>query len=342
MPGASSRAIRKALVLAPFAPEALERLRQGVKVVYQPWTETRKLHSPDDLAGRIKHERIDALVVEADVLTEAVFSVPRLQIAGACRNAPNQVDLGAATAHGVPVVNTPSRNNTSVAELTIAFMLALGRNVQRAHEHVAAKRWTDPLDAYSRFQGREVAGSAVGIVGLGQIGREVAARAKALGARVVAHDPFVAAATAREAGVRLVSLPVLLRSSDFVTLHTGSVPEPLLDEASLDQLQPGAFVINTGSPNALDYDALAERLQDGRIAGAALDVFPGFILNTSSPLLERDNVILTPHIGGATRETIERHSAMIVDDIERFADGKKPRSLANPDVWKQLSNKDAR
>jgi D-3-phosphoglycerate dehydrogenase len=342
MPGRPGRAVKKALVLAPFSDGSLERMRERLKVTYEPWTDTRKLHNPDDLAARIKTERIDAVIVEADFLTEAIFSVPRLQIAGACRNAPNQVDLSAATAHGVPVVNTPSRNNTSVAELTIALMLALGRNVQRAHEHVMAKHWTDPLDAYSRFQGREVAGSVVGIVGLGQIGREVAARARALGARVIAHDPFVTAATARGAGVTLVSLPVLLQSSDFVTLHTGSVPEPLLDQAALDQLQPGVFVINTGSPNALDYAALAERLSDGRIAGAALDVFPGFILNTASALLELDNVILTPHIGGATRETIERHSKMIVEDIERFAEGKKPRSLANPDVWKQLSKKDAR
>jgi D-3-phosphoglycerate dehydrogenase len=198
---------------------------------------------------------------------------------------------------------------------------------------VKAKRWTDPLDAYSRFQGREVAGSTVGIVGLGQIGREVAARARALGARAIAHDPFVPTTKARPAAARLVSLPALLRTADFVTLHTGSVPAPLLDAAALDLLRPTSFIINTGSPNTLDYDALAERLRDWRIAGAALDVFPGFILTTASPLLELDNVILTPHIGGATRETIERHSTMIVDDIERFLAGKRPRRLANPGVW---------
>jgi D-3-phosphoglycerate dehydrogenase len=341
MPKRPARAVKKALVLAPFSATALDRLRGRMKILYEPWTDTRKLQNPDDLAVRIKRERFDALVVEADFLTEAIFSVPRLQIAGACRNAPNQVDLEAATQHGVPVVNTPSRNNTSVAELTIALMLALGRNVQRAHEHVKAKRWTDPLDAYSRFKGREVAGSTVGTVGLGQIGREVAARARALGAKVIAHDPFVSPEMARAVGVRLVSLAALLRTADFVTLHTGSVTAPLLGADALDLLRPSSFVINTGSPNALDYDALAERLRDGSIAGAALDVFPGFILNTASPLLDLDNVILTPHIGGATRETIERHSNMIVDNIERFIDGKRPRSLANPDVWKRIS-KDVR
>jgi D-3-phosphoglycerate dehydrogenase len=334
MPAAKPNASLRALVLAPFDQSSLDRLRGSMKVVCEPWTDSRKLHNPEDLAARIKKSRFDIVVVEADFLTEKVFAVPRLQIAGACRNAPNQVDLAAATKHGVPVVNTPSRNNTSVAELAIAFMFALGRNVQRAHEHVKAKRWTDPLDAYSRFQGREVAGSTVGVVGLGQIGREVVVRARALGARVIAHDPFVPPAKARAAGARLVSLPALLRMADFVTLHTGSVPAPLLDAGGLDLLKPTAFIINTGSPNALDYDALAERLRDGRIAGAALDVFPGFILNTASPLLKLDNVIVTPHIGGATGETIERHSKMIVDDIERFLDGKRPRRIANPDVWK--------
>jgi D-3-phosphoglycerate dehydrogenase len=342
MPDPSFRALKKALVLAPFTDDSLARLRERAKVVYEPWTDTRKLHNPDDLALRIKRDRIDALVVEADFLTEATFSVPRLQVAGACRNAPNQVDIAAATKYGVPVINTPSRNNTSVAELTIAFMLALGRNIQRAHAHAMAKRWTDPLDAYSRFQGREVAGSTVGIVGLGQIGREVATRARALGARVVAHDPFVPAAAARAVGTRLVSLPSLLQSANFVTLHTSSMPAPLLDAQALDLLSSSSFVINTGSPNVLDYEALTDRLGDGRIAGAALDVFPGFILNTESPLLQLDNVLLTPHIGGATRETIERHSKMIVDDFERFMDGKRPRSLANPDVWKRLSKANGR
>ncbi len=325
----------KALVLAPFAEASLERLRDHGRVLYEPWTETRKLHNPDELANRVSRNRFDVVIVEADFLFEKTFASRSLRIAGVCRNAPNQVDLAAATTHGVPVVNAPSRNNTSVAELAICLMLAIGRNVHTAHEVVKAKQWTDPLDAYSRFQGRELAGSVVGIIGLGQIGREVAKRARALGARVIAYDPYIAPAKAKQVGARLVRLRDLLRRADFVTLHTGPVksPDGLLDAAGLDLLRSAAYVINTGSPNALDYDALAERLRSHRIAGAALDVFPGFILNTSSPLLDLDNVILTPHIGGATRETIERHSKMIVDDIERFLRGERPRRVANPEVF---------
>jgi D-3-phosphoglycerate dehydrogenase len=111
---------------------------------------------------------------------------------------------------------------------------------------------------------------------------------------------------------------------------------PVLDAAALDELRPTAYVINTGAPAAVDYDALAARLRDGRIAGAAFDVFPGFILRPESPLLRLDNVILTPHMGGATEETVERHSRMMVEDIERVLRGERPRRVANPVVLKSF------
>ncbi len=135
-------------------------------------------------------------------------------------------------------------------------------------------------------------------------------------------------------GARLVSLPALLRRSDFVTLHTPPVKdaEGLIDGAALDLMKPTAYLVNTGAPAALDYAALAERLRARRIAGAALDVFPGFMLAADSPLKGLDNVILTPHMGGATEETVVRHSRMITDDVERFLRGERPRRLANPEV----------
>jgi D-3-phosphoglycerate dehydrogenase len=329
-----------ALILAPFSPRYVGRLRQQFDVTYEPWTETKFLHPPDKLAARIRDQQIEALVVEADFLLAQVFEARPLKIAGVCRNSLSQVDLDAATEHGVLVTHSTGRNNQAVAELAIGLMLALARHIPQAHSYVAAGEWRNPMEAYTRFQGRELGGSVAGIVGLGQIGREVAKRCAALGARVLATDPYVTPKQAQAAGARLTPLRELLRKSDFVTLHLPQSPkvDGLISAERLDLLKPDARLINTGYPGSLDYAALAERVKAGRIAGAALDVFPGFVLAQDSPLRELDNVILTPHIGGATPETIERHSRMITDDIERFLRGAKPRHLVNPAVLKEVSS----
>ncbi len=324
----------KALVLAPFAERSLKRLRQRLEVIYEPWTSSKRLQDPDELAARLRDESFSAVIVEADFLFEDALAAPKLRLAGICRNALNHVDLQAATEHGVAVIHTPSRNNAAVAELAVGLMLALARRIPAAHALVASGSWGNPLDAYVRFQGRELAKSTVGIVGLGQIGAETARRAGCLGARVLATDPFVSERRARALGARLVSLRQLLRRSDFISLHTPltEATQRLVDGNALDLMKPTAYLVNTGAANVLDHEALIERLRARRIAGAALDVFPGQPLPASSPLLALDNVILTPHIGGATEETVARHSRMIVEDTERFLRGERPRRLANPEV----------
>ena len=326
----------KALVLAPFDEAWLKRLRKaGVRIAYEPWTRDMRLHDPAKLAARLRDEKIEIVVVEADFLTAESFAAPKLRIAAVCRNGLNLVDVNAATEHGIPIISTPTRNSIAVAELTIAMMIAVARSMVSSHQHVVAGEWTNPMHAYSNFQGREVHGSTVGVIGLGNIGGMVAARALSLGAKVLAHDPYIPKERAGELGARMVTLTTLLRESDFVTLHTSlAAKDQLLDAAALDLLKPGAYVINAGAHQALDYDALAERLVSGRIAGAALDVFPGFVLAADSPLRSLPNVILSPHIGGATRETIVRQSKTVVEDLERFLADKRPRSIANPDALK--------
>lgn len=322
----------KALVLAPFAEPSLRRLRQRLDVTCEPWTETRGLQDPDELAARIRNEGFAVVVVEADFLFGEALEAPSLRLVGVCRNALTQVDLEAATECGVPVVHAPARNAVAVAEMAIGLMLALARQIPRADSYVKNGQWRNPLDVYVQFHGRELAGSVVGIVGLGQIGTEAATRARCLGARVIATDPYVPQEKAQALGARLVPLRQLLRRSDFVSLHTPLTrsTDRMIDGAALDLMKPTAYLINTGAPNVFDYEALVERLRARRIAGAALDVFPGQPLPASSPLLTLDNVILTPHIGGATKETVVRYSRMITEDIERFLRGQRPRRLANP------------
>lgn len=321
----------KLLILAPFDGRYLERLRERFNVTYEPWTATGRIQNPSDLAQRLRKERINALVVEADFLTKETFSAPALRIVGVCRNGLNLVDVPAATERGIPVIHTPARNAVAVAELAVALMLALARRIPEAQAYVAAGRWTEPAGPYIDLSGRELAGGAVGIVGFGRIGREVARRVRCFGARVLACDPFVKGDVARKERARLVSLERLLRESDFVTLHTAQTPETegMIDGPAIDLMKPGAYLISTGAGNIVDEEALAERLRARRIAGAGLDVFHGHFISRSSPLLECDNVILTPHVGGATPETFERQSRMISEDLERFFSGERPRRIAN-------------
>jgi D-3-phosphoglycerate dehydrogenase len=325
----------RALILAPFAERYLRRLRRALEVVYDSWTESRRLHSPEELAARLQRENVSVLVVEADFVFDEVFdAAPGLRLVGVCRNAFNQVDVEAATERGVPVIHAPARNAGAVAELTLALMLALARHLVPAHRMVIEGRWRDPVEAYFAFQGRELAGSVVGVIGLGHIGQQVAARLRALGARVLAYDPHVPPRRMRALGATPVELADLMRRSDFVTIHAVLTEESegLLDEAMLRLMKRQAYLINTGAAAVVDSAALVRCLEERRIAGAALDVFEGQPLPASSPYLRLDNVILTPHIGGSTRETVERHSRTITEDIERFLRGLPPRRLVNPEA----------
>jgi phosphoglycerate dehydrogenase-like enzyme len=324
----------RALILAPFDPRQLDRLRRRLDVVYESWLDTNRLQNPDDLGARLASERIDIIIVEADFLFEEVFdAAPALKLAGVCRNALNQVDLGSASRHGIPVVHAPGRNTNAVAEMVLALMLSLGRRVLQASTLVAGGGWRDPALGYRTLRGRELAGSRLGIVGFGQIGREVARKSIALGARVTVHDPYVPERQIRSLGAIPATLARLAATSDFVTLHLpdSDATHHLVDAQFLGRMRPDAYLINTGCGGSVDTAALTEALSAHLIAGAALDVFETQPLPASSPLYAAPNVILTPHIGGATAETVERHSRMMASEIERILEGKAPRRVANPE-----------
>jgi phosphoglycerate dehydrogenase-like enzyme len=324
----------RALILAPFSDDCLDRLRRRVDVVYESWLETNVLQDPEDLGQRLASERIEVLVVEADFVFEEVFeAAAQLRLVGVCRNALNQVDIPSATAHGVAVSHAPGRNTNAVAEMALALMLSLARAIPKASGMVAGGGWHEPSVGYRGFRGREIAGSTVGIVGFGQIGREVARKCVGLGARVVAHDPYVSDEEMIATGVEPMPLAGMAARADFLSLH---VPENeatyrLVDGAFLRQMKPTAYLINTGAGSCVDPAALATALITGALAGAALDVFDGHPLPASSPLLSAPNVMLTPHIGGATAETIDRHSLMMTEEIERLLDGVPLRYVVNPD-----------
>ena len=324
----------RALILAPFSEEQLERLRDRLQVDYESWLETRRLIDPDELAARLDSQSVAILVVESDFVFEDVFEkAPRLRFVGVCRNATNHIDVDAATRHGVLVVNTPARNAQAVAEHALGLMLALARRTVAAHRYVAGGHWENPAEPYVSMRGVELAGRTLGIIGLGAVGRRLARMGSALGMKVVAHDPFVTSASEAV----LTSLDSLMEDSDFVSVHAPLTPETegLLDARVLSMLRSSAFIVSTADAAIIDQPALVSALTEKRIAGAALDVFETHPIAPDSPLLSLDNVVLTPHLGGATEETVERHSRMMTDDILRFLDGQRPEHLVNKEAWRR-------
>jgi D-3-phosphoglycerate dehydrogenase len=324
------------LVLAPFTDAGLASLRELGDVTYEPWTATQMLHDPEELGERLTNEGFDALVVEADFLFEDLFeSANSLRFAAICRAALNQVDLDAATEQGVVIVHAPGRNAQAVAELVLGHLLSLARHIPASARYVANGQWQDPTEAYTRFQGRELTGATLGLVGLGQIGSRVAKLSRGIGMRRLAYDPYVMPGSRAAPGVEICSLKRLLTESDFVSVHVPENDETtnLIGARQLALMRSNAYLVNVTSPAVVNVSALADALRTGAIAGAAMDVHESHPIAPDSPLLGLPNVILTPHIGGATVESIERHSAMVVEDIRRFVAGKRPKRLANLPVW---------
>ena len=326
----------RALVLAPFHHEALNTLGNLMPVTYESWTDTRRLYSPEELVERINSEDVEVLVVEADFVFEEVFEhASCLRFLGVCRGNPNQVDLLAATSQGIVVVNTPGRNARAVAELTLGLLIALARAIPSSHHYVTGGFWENPVDPYISLRGIELHGKTLGLIGLGAIGRLVARLCKGLGMRVIAYDPYLGPSGEKKGGTLLTSLEDLLREVDFLSIHAPLTPDTqsLLNRERLLKMKRGAYIVNTAAYGILEEGTLVELLGSGHIAGVALDVHEAHPVPPSCPLLGMPKVILTPHIGGATNETVERHSWMIVEDLRRFLDGRQPKHLANPQVW---------
>ncbi len=265
---------------------------------------------------------IDAIITGTDELTaDVIKSADRLRTIAKHGVGTDNIDLEAARARGIVVTATPGAIHDSVADLTMALLLALARQIVPAHLSVRSGQWQG-------FTGIELRGKTLGIVGLGRIGKGVCQRAQAFGMRVVAHDPFPDAAFAEDHGVAYLSLDDLLVNADVVSLHAsvaGST-EPLVGATELATMKSTAFLLNTSRGSLVDEVALAEALKERRLAGAGLDVFsaepPG-----DSPLLALDNLVLTPHIAGRTVEGLRRMGEMTVENCLLALRGEPPLSL---------------
>ena len=282
----------KILVSDPVAPEGIELLRSQGEV------NVKLRLGPKDLVSIIGE--YDALVVrsETKVTAEVIEAGGQLQVIGRAGVGVDNIDLDAATRKGIAVVNAPTGNTIAAAEHTIAMMLALARNIPQANESLRRGEWTR-----SAFTGVEVRNRILGVIGLGKVGAEVARRAVGLQMQVHAYDPFVSQEHAGYLGAALVPLKQIFEESDFICLHTPLTESTrgLIGEKELSMMKPTVRILNVARGELIDEDALFRAVEDGRIAGAALDVFsqepPG-----DSPLLKNGKIIVTPHLGASTEE----------------------------------------
>jgi D-3-phosphoglycerate dehydrogenase len=316
------------LVTAPFRGEGLDLLHTLGRVVYDPWIEYQplRIYDGDGLAERIRAEGATVVICEADFCFGAVLDEPLVAI-GSARGDPTNVDVAAATAKGIPVLHAPGRNADAVAEMTVAMLLGVTRWLVPADRDVrAGQTFRDDTIPYQRFRAWQLAGRTVGIVGLGAVGRAAKWRFEGLGMNVITFDPFNPEATH--------SLDDLLAEADVVSMHAAVTPESagMIGAAQFAAMKDGAVYVNSARAGLHDLDALTEAVRSGKLSAAALDHFEGEQLPKGHPLVELDNVLLTPHIGGATYDTEANHSWMLAEDLGRLLRGERPHRIANPDV----------
>lgn len=266
-----------------------------------------------------------------EVHDELLAGAPELRVIGRAGVGVDNIDLTAATARGIAVMNAPAGNTVSAAELTLALILAMVRRVAEADASMRRGEW-----ARSRFQGAELRGRTLGLVGAGRIGGEVASRCRAFGMRVVAHDPYLTAARADDLHVeRAGDLDAVLERADVLSLHVPLTDSTrgMIDAEALARMKPGAYLVNVARGGVVDEAALAEALTSGRIAGAALDVFENEPLEDDSPLRSAPNVVLTPHLGASTSEAQELVATEISEAVRAaLSEGDLSRALNAPAI----------
>ena len=302
----------RVLVTEKLSEAGLDLLRERFQV------DVREDLAHGDLAGAIGP--FDALVIRSAtrVTAEILDAAPRLKVVARAGIGVDNVDVEAATRRGVMVVNAPQSNTISAAEHTMALLLAQARNVPQADRELHAGRWDK-----ERWQGVELAGKTLGLIGLGQVGTLVASRAQAFGMRVIAFDPYVSGERAKELGVDVMpTLESLLVQSDFVSIHLPGSPDTLglIGEHQLSMVKHGARLVNTSRGGIVDEEALAKALDDGRLAGAALDVF-AVEPATDSPLFGMEQVVVTPHLGASTIEAQDKAGTTVAEMVRLALEG---------------------
>ena len=259
-----------------------------------------------------------ALVVrsETKVTRKVIEAAPKLRVVGRAGVGVDNVDIEAATQHGTVVMNTPGGNTVTTAELSFAMLLSLARKVPQAHATMVAGKWDRKL-----FQGSELAGKTLGVLGMGRIGTEVAKRAIAFGMRVIAYDPYLTEERARAIGVDFAdSVDRIYTAADFITIHMPVTPETknMLNAAAFTKMKPGVKIVNCARGEIISENDLIAALESNKVAGAALDVFSIEPLAPDHPFRKQPNLILTPHLGASTEEAQEKCGIEVAEVIAGY------------------------
>lgn len=299
----------KVLVSDKLSAAGLAKLRESCEV------DEKVGLSEAELAAAISG--YDALVVRSasKVTRKVIEAGRRLRVIGRAGIGVDNVDVEAATRRGIVVMNTPTGNAVTTAEHALALLFALARKIPQATASMRGGKWEK-----TRFQGRELHGKTLGVVGLGNIGRIVADRAQGLKMKVIGYDPVLTPERAAQIGVELVSLDALLARADAITVHTPLTPETqgLVNDATIEKLKKGVLLVNAARGGIYDEAALARGLDAGKIGGVALDVFVEEPVAADHPLLRYENVIVTPHLGASTQEAQERVALEIAEQVAAY------------------------
>jgi D-3-phosphoglycerate dehydrogenase / 2-oxoglutarate reductase len=310
------------LIADKLGQAGLDRLNQAADVAYDMHTGLSK----EDLLPLMPD--YDAVIVRSDTRLDAdlIAAGQRLKVIGRAGIGVDNIDVPAASARGILVMNTPHANSVATAEQTLALMLAACRHTVPAHNSVAAGQWER-----SRFVGTELAGKTLGIIGFGYIGRLVTRRAQAFEMRVVAYDPFVTAEDCAVLDVDRLPLADLLAQSDIITLHAVVTPESreIINSETLAAMKDGVVIVNVARGKLINEQALADALQSGKVRAAALDVYQEEP-PVNSPLIGLPNVLHTPHLGASSREAQHRVGIEIADQIVDALRGVAYRNVINP------------
>jgi len=307
------------LVADTIAEEGLEILRNYAQV------DIKLKLKPEELKAIIGN--YDALIVrsETQVPAEIIEAGEKLKVIGRAGVGADNIDVADATKKGIVVVNAPTANTVSAAEHTIALMLALSRNIPKANSQLKSGRWQR-----KELVGTELRNKTLGIIGLGNVGSEVAKRAQAFEMCVIAHDPFVSTNYARKLKVDLVPLDQLLEQSDFITLHVPltATTKGLIGAEELAKVKPTARIINCARGGLVDEEAVVKAIEDEKIAGAAFDVFSTEPV-TNSSRFKSDKIVVTPHLGASTIEAQANVAKDIAEQVLTVLRGEHPRYAVN-------------
>lgn len=312
----------KVLVSDKLSDSGLEVLRAapGIELDYRPGL------SPDELAETIA--RYDALIIRSAsrVTAQVIERAAALRVIGRAGIGVDNVDVPAASRKGVVVMNTPTGNAVTTAEHALSLLMAMARKIPQATASTRGGKWEK-----NKFEGTEIAGKQLGVIGMGNIGRIVADRAVGLKLNVLAFDPLLSAERAASMGVELVSLDELFARADFITIHAPLTPETknLIGEATLPKLKKGVMIVNAARGGIVDERALAKAIVEGHVAGAALDVFTKEPVDADNPLLKLEQVVVTPHLGASTAEAQDRVAKEIAEQVVEFLNAGTIRNAVN-------------